>query len=320
MLYRDQQAAVALPARDRRDDAEMFELAPVSLWLENYRGIKELLEEWRRAGVVSLRDYLREDQARVKACSERIDVLKVNRKTLTLFEAADLPELVENIGRILRDDMFESHVEELVQLWDGRTEFCSNAVNYTLSGKRLDIQLKGRILPGYEESWERVLVSIEDVTERETARRQLAASEKYARGLFQHSPVSLWVEDYSAIKRILDELRDRGISDFGAFTEEHPEFVRRCIGEIRVLDVNRHTLELFAAPDKTSLVDRLGEVFRDEQHFREQLIELWQGKLFQQREVVNYSLDGNELYLYLQFSVLPGHEDDWSLVQIALMT
>jgi PAS domain-containing protein len=158
------------------------------------------------------------------------------------------------------------------------------------------------------------------VTERETARRQLAASEKYARGLFQHSPVSLWVEDYSAIKRLLDELRDRGISDFSAFTEEHPEFVRRCIDEIRVLDVNRHTLELFAAPDKTSLVDRLGEVFRDEQHFREQLIELWQGKLFQQREVVNYSLDGNELYLYLQFSVLPGHEHDWSLVQIALMT
>ena len=52
--------------------------------------------------------------------------------------------------------------------------------------------------------------------------------------------------------------------------------------------------------------------------FREQLIDLWQGKLFQQREVVNYSLDGDELHLHLQFSVLPGHENDWSLVQIAL--
>ena len=53
-------------------------------------------------------------------------------------------------------------------------------------------------------------------------------------------------------------------------------------------------------------------------HFREQLIDLWQGKLFQQREVVNYSLTGDELHLHLQFSVLPGHERDWSLVQIAL--
>ena len=53
-------------------------------------------------------------------------------------------------------------------------------------------------------------------------------------------------------------------------------------------------------------------------HFREQLIDLWEGKLFQQREVVNYSLAGGELYLHLQFSVLPGHERDWSLVQVAL--
>ena len=55
-----------------------------------------------------------------------------------------------------------------------------------------------------------------------------------------------------------------------------------------------------------------------QRHFREQLIDLWQGKLFQQREVVNYSLNGDELHLHMQFSVLPGHEHDWSLVQIAL--
>jgi diguanylate cyclase (GGDEF)-like protein len=79
-------------------------------------------------------------------------------------------------------------------------------------------------------------------------------------------------------------------------------------------------LELFAAPDRSTLLRRLPEVFRNKMHdaFKEQIIDLWHGKLFQQREVVNYSLSGTELYLLLQFSVLPGHEEDWSLVQIAL--
>ena len=54
------------------------------------------------------------------------------------------------------------------------------------------------------------------------------------------------------------------------------------------------------------------------EQFREQLIDLWHGKTFQQREIVNYSLNGDELHLHLQFSVLPGHEHDWSLVQVAL--
>ena len=34
--------------------------------------------------------------------------------------------------------------------------------------------------------------------------------------------------------------------------------------------------------------------------------------------MVNYSLSGDELHLHLQFSVLPGYEKDWSLVQVAL--
>jgi diguanylate cyclase (GGDEF)-like protein len=320
MQLRDDQTAITVPACGCSDDAEMFDLAPVSLWLEDYSGLKALFREWRQAGVVSLRDYLREDPARINACSGRIRVVKVNAKTLALYGATDTPQLVENLGLILRDEMFASHIDELVQLWEGRTEFLSQTVNYTLSGRRLDIELKGVILPGYEESWDRILVAVEDVTERETARRRLAASEKYARGLFEHSPVSLWVEDFSAIKRLLDEVRDRGITDFRTFTDVHPEFVTRCLSELRVLDVNRHTIDLFAAPDKAGLLSRLDEVFRDdmELHFREQLIELWQGKLFQQREVVNYTLDGGELNLHLQFSVLPGHERDWSLVQVAL--
>jgi diguanylate cyclase (GGDEF)-like protein len=310
---------IAAPTNDR-DDAEMFDLAPVSLWLEDYSGIKAQFEEWRRAGVTDLRGYLRADPDRVETCSDRLRVIKVNRKTLTLFEADDLVHLVKNLGRILRDDTFKSHVEELGQLWDGQTEFFSHTVNYTLSGRRLDIQLKGSILPGYGNSWERVLVAIEDVTERENARRQLTISEVYARGLFEHSPVLLWVEDFSAVKQLLEDIRDRGITDFRVFTDVHPEFVLRCMSEIRVIDVNRHTLELFCAPDKQSLLHRLPEVFRDdmEQHFREQLIDLWAGKLFQQREVVNYALDGSELHLHLQFSVLPGYERDWSLVQVAL--
>jgi diguanylate cyclase (GGDEF)-like protein len=138
--------------------------------------------------------------------------------------------------------------------------------------------------------------------------------------LFHHSPVSLWVEDFSAIKQLIEEVRACGIVDFRTFTDVHPEFVSRCMSEIRIIDVNKHTLELFGAADKNSLLLRLRDVFRGamQQHFREQLIDLWAGKLFQRREVVNYSLAGDELHLHLQFSVLPGHERDWSLVQVAL--
>jgi len=309
-----------MPTTDPDDGAKMFDLAPVSLWIEDYSAVKALFEQWRAEGVGDIKAFLAADPDRARQCSERIRVIKVNRKTLSLFGARDLDHLMANLHRVLRDDTFKSFVEELAQLWNGKTSFSGHSVNYSLTGERRDIQLSHTILPGHEQSWDRVMIAIEDVTDRENARRRLVDSENYAFGLFAHSPVSLWVEDFSAVKRLVDDVRARGVEDFRVFTDVHEEFVARCMSEIRVLEVNSRTLELFCAPDKETLLHNLAEVFRDEMepHFREQLIDLWDGKLFQQREVVNYALDGTKLHLLLQFSVLPNHERDWSLVQVAL--
>lgn len=302
------------------DDASMFDLAPVSLWLEDFSDVQALFARWRADGVTDLRAHFREEPARVAACSQRIRVIKVNRRTLSLFNAGSQDALIANLSRVFRDDMLKTHIEELCQLWDGKTQFTSKTVNYTLDGRRLDVLLNGTVLPGHEGSLGRVLISLEDVTELEHARERVTMGEQYARGLFEYSPVSLWVEDFSAIRLLLDEARACGISDFRTFTDVHPEFVERCMQEIHVLDVNRHTLAMFVAPDKATLLSRLPDVFRDDMrhNFREQLIDLWDNKLFQQREVINYALDGNEINVHLQFAVLPGHEARWDLVLVAL--
>jgi diguanylate cyclase (GGDEF)-like protein len=309
-----------MPAGVPEDDADMFDLAPVSLWLEDFSAVREQFMRWRDAGVTDLRAHLSADASRIVECASRIRVVKVNRRTLSLFGARDFDHLVQNLARVFRDDMLTTHIDELDQLWSGKPNFTSQTVNYTLDGKRLDVLLKAVILPGHEATWSRVLVTIEDITELETVRRKEAEGVLYARGLFEHSPVSLWVEDFGSVKALLDDVRERGIVDFRTFTNVHPEFVERCMQEIHVLDVNQHTLRMFGAPDKATLLARLPDVFRDDmrQHFQEQLIELWEGKLFHQREVLNYSLDGSEVHVHLQFSVFPGHEARWDLVLIAL--
>jgi diguanylate cyclase (GGDEF)-like protein len=326
----DAAATARTPDRDAANDSDtgialdhfedMFELAPVSLWLEDYGDLKTLLEQWRCEGVSDLRAHLRRHPELVAACSSRIRVLKVNRRTLELFGATSLAHLVDNLPRVFRDDMLDQHVEELVALWEGRNTFASATVNYTLAGRRLDILLHGTVLPGHEHTWRRVLLSIEDVTESARANRRLVRSERYARGLFEHSPVSLWVEDFSGVKARLDEVRALGITDFRVFLDVHPDFVVRCMREIRVMDVNQQTLQLFGAPDKDVLLARLPEVFRDDMkpHFAEQLVDLWDGKLFQRREVVNYALSGDDVDVHMQFSVLPGYEGTWELVLVSL--
>lgn len=301
-------------------ETEIFALAPIAMWIEDFSGVKEQFDLWRRDGVTDLRAFLLNDRSRVSLCSSRIRILNVNAKTLELFEARDLKHLTDNLDKIFWGDMLETHVNELVELWEGRTTFSSSAVNYTLSGRRLDVQLRGAVMPGHEEKLDRLLITTEDVTDREDARKAEARNRQYAEGVFEHSPVSLWIEDFSGIRDLIEDVRARGIMDFRVFLDVHPEFIRQCMSEIRVIDVNRATLNLFGAPNRQVLLQRLPDIFRDEMEkpFKEQLIDLWDNKLFQHREVVNYALDGTERHLLLNFSVLPGHHADWSLVQVAL--
>lgn len=299
----------------------MFELAPVSLWLEDYSALKQLFDSWRAAGVADLRAHLAQDPARVRQCSAALKVLKVNRRTLELFAAESQQALEANLGQVFRDDMHDALSHELSALWSGQLEFSNQTVNYALDGRRLDVQIRARILPGYENDWSRVLLSLEDITSQMRSARQLRRSEQYARDLFEHSPVSLWVEDFSAVKALLDGVRAQGIEDFKTFIAVHPEFVARCMQEIRVIDVNQQTLRLLGASSKDMLLNNIGRVFRGEMHesFAEQLLDLWEGKTFQQREVVNYSLSGEAVHIHMQFSVLADHLSDWGLVLLSLV-
>jgi diguanylate cyclase (GGDEF)-like protein len=311
-----------MPQKNPETDFElMFESAPISLWLEDYSALKLLFDNWRAQGVVDLTSHLTQTPALFKQCAACLKVIKVNQKTLTVLAANSQQELVARLTEVFRDDTFGQMLVELNFLWRGTLEFSNQTVNYALDGRRVDAQIHVRVLQGHEATWDRVMVSLEDITQAKRAQDLLALSEQYARDLFDYSPVSLWVEDFSGVKRLLDEVRAQGIRDFRVFISVHPEFVGRCMEEIRVINVNRQTLAMFCATSQEELLAKLNLVFRDEMHdsFAEQLIDLWDGKTVQLREVVNYALTGELINTHMQFAVLPAHQSTWSLVLVSLI-
>ena len=303
------------------DYEQLFESAPISLWLEDYSVLRALFDDWRAQGVTDLASHLANAPERLRQCAACLKVIRVNRQTLRVFAATSQQELVARFSDIFRDDMLGQMVPELTALWDGQLAYSNQTVNYALDGRRIEAQIHVQVLQGHEARWDRVMVSFEDITPSVQARHQLAASEQYARDLFSHSPVSLWVEDFSGVKRLMDDVRSQGIVDFRVFISVHPEFVTRCMEEIRVVTVNQQTLTMFAATDQRQLLGQIESVFRDEMQasFAEQLIDLWNGKLVQIREVINYSLNGEPINIHMQFAVLPAHQGAWDLVLVSLI-
>jgi diguanylate cyclase (GGDEF)-like protein len=299
----------------------LFESAPISLWLEDYSALKTLFDTWRAQGISDLQQHLEQDPARAAQCAQCFKVLKVNQQTLRLFGAQTQEELIARLPDVFRGDMMERVALELGQLWSGQLEVSTQSVNYALDGRRIDVQIHIRILAGHEDTWDRVMVSLQDISQQAQAHQQLSRSEHHARNLFDLSPVSLWVEDFSGVKQLMDEVRHSGVRDFRVFLDVHPDFVARCMEKIQVIDVNQHTLDMFAAQDRADLLGKLDLVFKGEMNnsFADQLQDLWNGKTMQTREVVNYSLSGELINIHMQFAVMPGHEANWDMVLVSLV-
>ncbi|QOW46580.1 MULTISPECIES: sensor domain-containing diguanylate cyclase [Acinetobacter] len=301
-------------------ESSIFNLSPIPMWLEDYSDVKKQFEIWQEQGITDLKAFLEEDLERVTQCAHKIKILQVNPKTLAVFEAQDQQHLCENLHIIFQQEMFPSHISELVALWQDETEFSSTTTNYTISGKKLDIKLRGVVLPDAQHDLSRVLLTTEDISDYQNACRLEEKNRRLAESRFIYSPTSLWVEDFSRVKMRLDQLRRLGIDDFVTFLDVHADFINQCVDDIILLDVNQATLDLLKAPDKDTLFKNLHKVLSKEMHqtFREQLIELWNGNIHHQREAINYALDGSIRHVLLQFTVFPGYEDNWGLVQLAL--
>jgi len=295
----------------------MFENAPISLWEQDYREIKRTFDGLRGQGVESLAAYLDEHPDLVVELIRQIKVLNINQQTVSMFKAESKEHLLANLASVFREGMRHHFRQELLALWEENSGWSGEGVNYTLEGDPLDILLHWRILPGHESDWERVLVTLENITERKQAERRF-------QNLFEASPISLWEEDYSAILEYFNSLRAQGVVDLETHLENNPEAVLHCAARIRVINVNQKTLELFGAASKQHLLDNLSHIFRDEMsaHFARELVDLWNGKLAYEREGINYSLTGEPINIQLNFRIMPGHEQDfsWALISIQDIT
>ncbi len=165
-----------------------------------------------------------------------------------------------------------------------------------------------------------VLVVARDAAAQARAEEAVRESEERFRGIFEDSPTSLWVEDLSPVKRRLDELAVAGNVDLRRYLDEHPEEVMRCASMIRVLDVNRATLELYGAQSKAELVRDVSKVLAPESYeaFKQELLAMAAGLTSFEVESVNVTLRGELKQVNVRLSVAPGDEETYSRVLVSI--
>jgi len=162
--------------------SELFQASPVSLWEEDFSEVKLYFDGLRSRGVKNLRQYLTGHPEDIANCASMVKIRNVNQATLGLYGAKSVEELLGELGRVLtHESQAEFRFrEELVALGDGKTRFASEFDNQTLTGDVKHVSLILTVVPGYEKTLGRILVSIVDLTDWKEMEQRLQQSERLA--------------------------------------------------------------------------------------------------------------------------------------------
>ncbi|TVQ25054.1 MAG: PAS domain S-box protein [Spirochaetaceae bacterium] len=152
----------------------------------------------------------------------------------------------------------------------------------------------------------------------EKARRE---SEARYRELFESSQVSLWLEDYSAMKDAVDRLRAQGVYDIDAYYREHDDELWSLALLPKVLRANEATLRLYGAASETQFRGEFHKIFPEAcfKNFRATVVAIAAGETHFEVTEQHRRFDGQLLDVRVRWTVLPGDDGTYSSIAMSVV-
>lgn len=162
-------------ARSERRYRGMFEQARISLWEQDFTAVTAALDALRADGVTDIAAHAQANPGWAREMGAAVVTTNVNDATLELLGAAGRAEVLGPLERFLpAEDPALPQI--LLALWDGRDRFEGRAQLIAADGRTLTVLL-GISFPDDGVGFDRVVVGVVDITQRERTQEALLAAQ-----------------------------------------------------------------------------------------------------------------------------------------------
>ncbi len=240
-------------------------------------------------------------------------LLRVNQKFCSILGYSQTELLTKTFQTITHPEDVAGNVVLLRQMLAGeRSSFSLEKRYIRKDGAIVWADLSVSLVRGTEGTPTYFISVLQDISLRKEAEQALNESEARFRGLFENSPISLWEQDFSGVKEAIDRLRKQGVTDFRTHFEQRPGEVITCLAQVRLLAMNRASLDLYGAKTVDELLAGLDRLVPPEGYplFLEELIWIAEGRTSFVWEGVNQRLSGERIHIRLHWSAGAGTRRD----------
>lgn len=233
------------------------------------------------------------------------NILAVNREFENIFGYSAAEILHKNVDSLVVADEKMKEARAITEKVKHGERQIFETIRKRKDGSTVDVSIIGTpvVVDGKQVA---VFGLYTDITQRKESEQRVRESEARFRDLFEESPISLWEQDVSEVKHAIDRLvQQESITDFGEYLKEHNDAMVDLLSKIKVVNLNRQTMELYDALDKDDLKEKYGMVFDTQSDgiLREALTALANDEKEFEGVGINKTLRGERLFVSMKWSI-----------------
>lgn len=247
---------------------------------------------------------------------------KINDKFTEMLEYSHEEIQKSHFKFFTHPDDIETSIQNFENLKSGKTrEYNTDKRYVTKSGKTIWVNINVSPLWKKGEIPTLNFVIVKDITLQKEAQALIQKSETRFKTLFENVPIPLWEEDFSAVKKYLEDLHliNEDAEKVHSFFEQNPEEVFNCISMVRIIDANYECIKLHDAHDKESLFGNLNQIIDTNAHSDviKQLVAISQNDTNFRIDSRVKTMKGDYREINLRWNVVQGKGDSFERVIVS---
>lgn len=159
----------------------LFDNSPVGLLEGDFSELKKSLAQLGPQDADTLEKQLEDNPELLVMCISLLRIVDVNQATVKLADAPSREYYLANFAEIFRRAEPKLFSEGILALARGESSAEIEAFMLTFEGRTIELLVSLSIAPGFEETWGKVLISVQDLTERKRAEREKTKLESQLR-------------------------------------------------------------------------------------------------------------------------------------------
>jgi len=157
----------------RNQVQQLFDNSPIAIIEEDLSEVKKQIDKISLVSSQTLLEYFTSNPSVVSKIAISLKAKDANKEAVTFFNADSKAHLTEQMHESYHPESVNSFVQEMEAIRQNKQSMEQETVLRTLKGEKRNVILRWVVLPGFEKSYGKVLVSIKDITSLKQAETEL---------------------------------------------------------------------------------------------------------------------------------------------------